>query len=246
MGVGREWDMALVIEPPPDNSRENNSAFAYRVLRDNIIRMRLKPGETLNEAALSGELGVSRTPVREALLRLKDDNLVEVFPHKASIVSRINFILVHEGMFARAAIEPVVTGMVCGHLNETTKKLLLANLAQQAELLEKADDEGGLHQFFSLDQRFHEILYQACGLHDMWDSVNMITTHYDRVRYFDVISGAIRLNRAYVGHKKLYGALLKGDAKTAWELSSSQMSDMENIRLYISEEYQHYYLNLDF
>ncbi|MEF9990835.1 MAG: GntR family transcriptional regulator [Romboutsia sp.] len=60
--------------------KENSKDYAYRVLKDNIMVLNLKPGELLSEAELSEKLGISRTPIREVLMRLKNEHLIEVKP----------------------------------------------------------------------------------------------------------------------------------------------------------------------
>ena len=88
--------------------KENNREYAYRVLRDNIMTMQLLPGETLNEAELAEIFHVSRTPVHEAVIMLKEEMLVEVYPQSGSKVSYININTLKEGYFMRSVLEPEI------------------------------------------------------------------------------------------------------------------------------------------
>ena len=234
--------MRLVIETPFSREAENNSAFAYRVLRDNVMRMRLHPGEVLNEASLAGELGVSRTPVREALFRLRDEKLVDIYPHRASIVSRISFPLVHEGYFTRSRIEPMVTAMACGRLDDRTVGTLRDTIDRQERLLAEGGD---LHGYHALDQLFHKILFQACRMEETWESVSVITTHYDRLRYFQVMSNAMRLELATAGHRMLLQALLDGDRSAVAAIAREQIFAVENFRQYLVGEFSDYFRDVD-
>ena len=80
---------------------ETNSDYAYRLIRRNIMNLYLKPGAVLNEAELSDQLGMSRTPIREALILLKNEGLVDIMPQRGSRVSHISLSLVREGYFMR-------------------------------------------------------------------------------------------------------------------------------------------------
>ena len=75
---------------------ETNSDYAYRLIRRNIMNLYLKPGAVLNEAELSDQLGMSRTPIREALILLKNEGLVDIMPQRGSRVSHISLSLVRE------------------------------------------------------------------------------------------------------------------------------------------------------
>ena len=95
--------MNLLIPPP--HRGENNRAYACRVLRMNIMTLRLQPGEPLNEGELAALLQLSRTPVHEAITTLHTDWLVEVFPQRGTRVSRIDPALVKEGYSTRLMLE---------------------------------------------------------------------------------------------------------------------------------------------
>jgi DNA-binding GntR family transcriptional regulator len=82
--------MSLRGRKAPDKARGNNSSKVAGILRDKILHLKLRPGEVIDEAALASELGVSRTPMREALIRLAADNLVELTPNRGARVTTIN------------------------------------------------------------------------------------------------------------------------------------------------------------
>ena len=87
--------LPLLMDPrQPD---ENNRAYAYRILRKNIMNIQLQPGCQLSEAELSEHLVMSRTPIHEALMMLKGEWLVDVLPQRGSIVSKISIQYINEG-----------------------------------------------------------------------------------------------------------------------------------------------------
>jgi DNA-binding FadR family transcriptional regulator len=97
----------------PRKERENNRDYALRNLRENIIHLDLPPGSRISENDLSAQLGLSRTPVREALMELARVRLVEVYPQRGSAVSLIDYEMVEEACFMRRVLECAVVKEVC-------------------------------------------------------------------------------------------------------------------------------------
>ena len=93
--------------------KESNRDYAFRVIRENIIKLELKPGTMISEQDPAYELDLSRTPVHEALQELSKSKIVEVFPQKGSLVSLINLELVDEAVFVRATLESAITEEAC-------------------------------------------------------------------------------------------------------------------------------------
>ncbi|MFA6508326.1 MAG: GntR family transcriptional regulator, partial [Treponemataceae bacterium] len=96
--------------------RERNQPihqWVYSVLRLNIIRLHLKPGQSVSETEISTRLGISRTPVREAFIRLGEDGLLEVKPQRCSVISRIDLDQAEETRFVRRNLEKTITKEAC-------------------------------------------------------------------------------------------------------------------------------------
>ena len=168
---------------------ENNRAYAYRMLRKNIMTLQLQPGCQLSEAELCEQLAMSRTPVHEALMMLKSEWLVDVLPQRGSIVSKISVPYLNEGFAMRRILEPALLRGLAG-------KLTREQLNEFQELLNRQNEDLYLDQdaaddfFISLD--------------------NNVTSHMDRVRYLD--SALCRGNIASVQkeHEQIFGYLRDG------------------------------------
>ena len=132
---------------------ESSRDYAYRILRKNIMMLNLKPGEVLSEGDLSELLGMSRTPVHEALILLKNEDLVDILPQRGSKVSCISLNLVKEGFFMRQILEAAIISEIAGCLSREQMVLVRENLRQQEELL--AGPEPSTDQFLDLDDRMH-------------------------------------------------------------------------------------------
>ena len=124
---------------------ESNKDYALRVLRDNIIRMELAPGSLLSEQVLANELGVSRTPVREALAELARVGVVETMPQKGTRVALIDYDLVEEARFLRMRLEMGLMDEIEGRIREEDFVWFEANLVMQKFYLENFDQYNLLH-----------------------------------------------------------------------------------------------------
>ena len=189
--------------------KENNREYAYRVLRDNIMTMQLLPGETLNEAELAEIFHVSRTPVHEAIIMLKEEMLVEVYPQSGSKVSYININTLKEGYFMRSVLEPEILATLAGSLSQDYVEKIKENLDLQKKVLEEKNEDS-IDAFFKLDNKFHQLIYQAGNKSNVWRAVRRVSSHYDRVRYLDAIMSKTDLEAIQKEHEKIFHQLLIG------------------------------------
>ena len=159
--------------------KENSKDYAYRVLKDNIMTLNLKPGELLSEAELSERLGISRTPIREVLMRLKNEHLIEVKPQTGTYISLIDINMVDQGLFMRYTLEKEVLKEACNGVSDEIIIELEKNLFTQKLIANKSDSA---IEFHKLDQEFHELLFRATNKGEIWNCVLNMSTHYNRMR----------------------------------------------------------------
>ena len=119
--------------------KENNREYAYRVLRDNIMTLQLLPGTTINEGELAELFHTSRTPIHEAVLMLKEEYLVDVYPQSGSKISRIQLDILKEGYFLRSLIEPELIAHMAGNISSGQAAELRENLDRQKAALHQKD-----------------------------------------------------------------------------------------------------------
>ena len=160
---------------------ENETAkdYAYRVLKDNIMCLELKPGELLSESDLSEKLNISRTPIREVIMRLKGEHLIEVKPQAGTYVSLIDKEIIEEAIFMRRLLEKEVLKEACNKFSEEIFMELEKNLFAQKLVLNK---EGKENEFHNLDKEFHKLIFIGCNKINIWESIMKISTHYNRMR----------------------------------------------------------------
>lgn len=159
--------------------KETSKEYAYRVLKDNIMSLNLKPGELLSESNLSEKLNISRTPIREILMRLKNEYLIEVKPQAGTYVSLIDKDLINEAIFMRSVLEKEVLRQACCEFSEELYLELEKNLFAQNLVVDK---EGKEIEFHNLDKKFHKLIFLGCNKINIWNNIMNISTHYNRMR----------------------------------------------------------------
>lgn len=182
---------------------------AYEHLRTRILRLALPPGVTISENELAAELGMSRTPVREAIMLLTDEGLVEVLPQVGTFVSRVDPDRVAEAQFLREAVELAslqTLGYPLGDLSA-----LEENLAAQ----DAADDD--IDRFFALDEDFHRGLMALAGHEASWATVAAAKGHLDRARRLGIEQPGSTARFA-AEHRAVFDAIIIGDLDRATEL----------------------------
>ncbi|MGN0372889.1 MAG: GntR family transcriptional regulator [Enterocloster sp.] len=190
---------------PEESSRD----YAYRLLRKNIMMLHLEPGTVLSEGDLSEQLGMSRTPVHEALILLKNEGLVDILPQRGSKVSFISLSFVKEGFFMRQILEAAIIEEIAGTLTPEQMRLLKDNLEQQERVLRDSSGQP-TDEFFDLDDRLHRYLYEFSRRQRIWSATHSLNSHYDRIRYLDTIINTVDLSKIVEQHNTLYYYLLLG------------------------------------
>ncbi|WP_160122606.1 GntR family transcriptional regulator [Rhodovarius lipocyclicus] len=163
---------------PPIPARPSAAEGAYQALRRAIVALELLPGARLSRQELATSLGVSQTPVREALIRLGEEGLVEVVPQSATRVARIDLHQCREAAFLRMAVECAVVRRLAEKADPGLPARLEGDLARmRGEFL--ADDMAG---FSAGDETFHALLHEAAGVGGLRALVASRSGHLDRLR----------------------------------------------------------------
>lgn len=150
----------------------------FERLRGMIISLELPPGSPLSRAALAGQFGVSSTPIRDALMRLEEEGLVDVFPQYATVVSRVDVRLAQQAHFLRQALELEIVRELAIRHDETLVVTLRDIIVRQHQHLKAGEFE----KFMTADNEFHSQLYAAADKQDLWTLVRSRSGHIDRLR----------------------------------------------------------------
>jgi len=246
-------------DPPPARSggrpRVANAAhLIYREVRDDIVAMRRKPGEPIVEREIAFARGVSRTPVREALLRLADEDLVEIFPQSGTFVARIPvgrlplalaFWLKRRGLSPWfALVYGLYPGLFIAMTLDLTEPLAYARLAAERadatqvarlrELLERqrrVQSRGDRDRFHEADEAFHAAIAQAAGHPGIWRFIEQVKIQVDRYRRLTLpVPG--RMRRVLTEHAVIVAAIETHDAPAA---AAAMAAHLENLRASIGD-----------
>jgi DNA-binding GntR family transcriptional regulator len=150
----------------------------FEQLRDMILSLKLAPGTVLSRSELQRRFGLSSTPIRDALMRLAEAGLVDIFPQSGTIVSLINVPLARQAQFLRRAIEQEVVRV----LAEAPVGGLVDELRGVIDEQTRRAKEDDLERFNEADLAFHKTLYDAAGVPDLWALVRNRSGHIDRIR----------------------------------------------------------------
>ena len=201
------------------NPRESGRDFALRVLKDNILQLELAPGSMVSENELAAQMGLSRTPVREALMSLAKVKLIEVYPQRGSAVAPIDYELVEEATFMRGVLDASVVELACEMASDEQKVALEENVALQERYL----TEGRMEALMQLDNELHQMLFAIAHNEQTWEMLSGFTVHFDRVRRMAL--DAPRNDRNVADHRAIVQAVVAGDkaeARRAMELHLSR------------------------
>jgi DNA-binding GntR family transcriptional regulator len=182
----------------------------YDLLRRRIRELALPPGAALRKDEIAAELKVSRAPVSEAIARLADEGLVEVFPQHGSFVAPIRAAEVRESLFIRTALETEALRRLTALADQGLLERLDANLAAQAQALDQDD----LSRFHDLDEALHALLFAAVESPRAMRFLDAARAPLDRMRRL-ALPELGRPQATLAEHRRLVDAVRSGDPEFA-------------------------------
>ncbi len=189
------------------NNTNSLNDVTYNQIREDIMNMTLEPGTDVSVPKLSERYGVSRTPVREAVVRLQQSGLVEIYPKRKTVVSKIDLQRVREEWFIRTSLETAVVDefiLKCSELVADTMQELISKQ-------KKYTDKKNFFEFFCKDNRFHQLIFETAGQELSWFTIEEVTSHYNRVRLlYGKMYGAEQSHMDC--HMRMVAAIRKRDA----------------------------------
>lgn len=184
--------------------------LAYAKLREAILSARLEPGRKLSENELAGELGVSRTPVREALAALREERLVAIVPQLGTYVTQISDEGIADAQFVREALECAAIRLASERMDDVGIRELESILDGQRRAVEAADHTS----FDRLDEELHRTICERSGRAIAWDLSRRANGHLDRVRRLSLPEPGF-LGEMVAEHREIVDALAAHDADRA-------------------------------
>jgi GntR family transcriptional regulator, rspAB operon transcriptional repressor len=192
-------------------------------LRRAIVEMDIAPGARLSEQEIAALYSVSRQPVREALISLANQHLVEIRPQRGTYVSLLSFARMRESRLLREAVELAIISQACKVFDGALVPEIEANLDQQ-ELHAKY---GNRQAFQAVDARFHDLLARGAGFFHAMETLQSLKMHTDRICKL-TLSGPDVLSRLVAQHRGIFAAVLAQNQALASELMHMHLSDILN------------------
>lgn len=153
----------------------------FEALRELIVSIELPPGAVLPRAELAERYGVSQTPVRDALMRLGEEGLVDIFPQHATVVSRIDVPAALRAHFLRRSLELEIVRELAGRASEANASLL-SRLREQIARQTRANAAQDYAAFTEADREFHREMYEATAMGELFVLMRQRSGHVDRLR----------------------------------------------------------------
>ena len=186
------------------------SARVYLVLKNAILSLSYRPGENMRKGEICDALGVSRSPVSEAITKLAGEGLVEVVPQAGTFVSRFSMAEIREGAFLREALELAAIELVANSITQPQLVILRRNLRVQQSMV----DDGDIAGFYQFDQEMHDLILSFTGYSRLNQFADASWVQVDRARQLNLPSPG-RLQETLDEHRKIMAAIEAGDPNLA-------------------------------
>ena len=196
--------------------RKSIQTLVYEELKRNIMSMKLEPGQTMSTQEIATKLNVSRTPVREAFLRLQSEGLVEMIPQRETMVSKISLKRVEQEKFIRECLE---MGVIRKFMDKSGCEVE-ENMAELIQLQKKCGEEKDFVGFLEADDQFHKVLFDVTGQEMAWETIASRNGHYNRLRIL-YVQRDTAMQESIEQHHKIATLLESGSREEAARALSS-------------------------
>ena len=203
-------------------SATSQSGEAYRLIKERIITLDLPPATVLDEAKLIADLGLGRTPIREALQRLALENLVVILPRRGTIVADLNMSDLQKIFEIRVDLELLAVRLAAQRATPAQIAAMEALFVSADELLRCGDN----HQLIRLDHEAHRLLAQAAHNEFLEETLERLYNHVLRL-WFVSLHRVQRLREAIEEHREIIGLIKAGDSEGAARIMRAHIAEFQ-------------------
>ena len=217
----------------------------YQIIENEIVSLKIRPGESLSENSLCKRFSVSRTPIRSVLQRLQQNRFVQIIPHKGTIVTPINLEIANQLIYQRVAVE----SMVLRDFVNTYTPTDLARVRYFLQVMEKVADQNfkksdfDINEFLDTDLNMHEIWFRSTGKMFLWENLTRPQADYSRFIRLDIV-GAKNVPDVLEEHRRMLEIIDTKDIESIEPLISHHLYG--GVRrlggLLFSEQYKDFFL----
>ena len=199
---------------------------AYESILNDILKLKFLPGEKIQDKTLMEQLNISRTPIREAILRLKNDGLMMTVPQSGTYVTKISLSSALNARFVRQSVERSVVSEAAGKMS----KLDLLDSRTIISKQQIAAEEQNAVDFFYLDNDFHKLFYAATDRLQVWDWLENLSLQLDRYRFLRIQQTNMPLDELIKQHTEIL------DAVEAHDIKFAEKKAFNHLNLMLSEK----------
>jgi len=196
----------------------------YEIIRGMILRREIGPGNKIIEENLARKIGVSRTPLREVLLRLESEGIVQIIPRRGAFIREKSKEQIIEVLEIREVLEGLVTRLASQNIDGATLKKIKGKLSAIRDM---PDEKENLIKFTHADEEFHAQLLHACRNEMLKNMMETINTHLQFIRLRTVVLPG-RARRTVFEHYDIISAIENKDAKKAENLMRKHIASVRD------------------
>jgi GntR family transcriptional regulator, rspAB operon transcriptional repressor len=235
----KKWGRASVskLEMWDQKANESVREYAYRVIFENIMSLQLVPGTAISEKEISDRLSISRTPVREAFIRLAQAGLLEILPQRGTYISKIDTAQIAEFRFLRVTLERAVMELACRSFPAAHLKRLEVCLEGQEQVLQKFD----AGRFYELDNEMHYIIFSGCDKPSIWQLLQNANINYIRARVLNVSAAQTEMQLLYEQHRLIVQAIAAHNVSAGIDIITKHVNKVIGDVDALKQQYPEYF-----
>ena len=213
---------------------------AYSELRYRIMHNKFIPGQKISEKTISEELGIGRTPVREAIIRIERDGLIDVIPQSGTYISQIDMEKAKDARFVRQNVEVEIMLEATAKMTDAAYHEQKVNLREQAVAIQKEDPD----TFFDLDEAFHHEFYTIAGRDNIWDWLQTVNMQLNRFRWIRLKVNTLNWQTIIQQHENLLDVVYRRDLEDVRFQTTAHLRLMLQERKYLLDKFPGYFMNV--
>ena len=222
-----------------EKNYKSRGEMVGETLKQEILDLRLKPGQMISENDVCDRFGVSRTPVREALRLLQEQGFVETVPYRGTYVTLLSLDNIKQMIYMRVAVETMVLRDFIAVQSPMVMEDIRHQIAKQQALIQEKDFEP--EQFYRMDAKMHSIWFTAVRRQKLWEMLQAQQLHYTRFRMLDFITET-DFTRIIGEHKELFRLIEARDERgVEASLKEHLYYSMKRMRKSIEVDYKDYF-----
>lgn len=220
---------------------KNQQEQAYLEIRKKIMKLIYYPGQKISEKLIGEDIHVGRTPVREALIRLKREGLIQIYPQSGTYISKIALDSAFHARYVREHIEQSIMIESTTKITKAVRDHLKKLIEQQIYFFHKQNIE----LFFEKDEEFHRFFYEITNKLDIWVWLQLFNAHLNRFRWLSLKVKELQWNKIINQHQNIAKAVMGGKTDEAQFLTTQHLHLMIDEQQVLVNKFPDYFIDVD-